>query len=354
MQGELLCAISTAGSIVGTFACGYFLLSWMGSSRILYGLAALLLALSFIAAVDFRVGHRVGAAIFLLLAAGLAEFKSRQQSVAGFLDIDTAYQRLQVIDTHEEHTGRPVRLLKAEEANTQSAIYLDGNQLLSGYLRYFELIRQADRPLRRVLMIGSAGGVYPMHLARQMPALRIDVVEIDPEVTAIASRYFGLQQSARLRVFHEDGRTYVNRAARQSPGVYDAIYIDAFQTRVPPFQLLTREFAANLQALLSPQGIVALNFIASPSAGSAGLAPAVLRTFAAALPAVALYRVDPQVPQDEVQNLVLLASKIPLSFGATNSGDASRPLPVEADYRRDSSLLLTDDFAPVEYLVSDP
>ena len=84
-----LYAISTAGSILGTFACGYFLLSWMGSSRILYGIALLLLALSFVAAVEFRVGQRAAAAVFLLLAGGLAEFEARTRSAAGFRDLDT-------------------------------------------------------------------------------------------------------------------------------------------------------------------------------------------------------------------------------------------------------------------------
>ncbi len=349
-----LYAISTAGSILGTFACGYFLLSWMGSSRILYGIALLLLALSFVAAVEFRVGQRAAAAVFLLLAGGLAEFEARTQAAAGFRDLDTDYQRLQVIDAREPEKGRPVRILKSEEANTQSAIYLDSDELLSEYLHYFDLVRFTGRPLRRVLMIGAAGFVYPMHLLREMPEITIDVVEIDPAMTGIARHYFGLKESTRLRIFHEDGRTFVNRAARQSPGVYDAIFLDAFQTRVPPFQLLTVEFARNLERLLSPQGIVALNFIARADGSELGLGPSVIRTYSGAFPSLRVFAVHPEEDREKVQNLVLLASRTPIEFDEAAWRDGTRlPIARLRELPEAAGYLLTDDFAPVEYLVSD-
>ncbi len=349
-----LYAISTAGSILGTFLCGYFLLSWMGSSRILYAIAVLLLALSFVAASEFRVGQRVAAAVFLLLAGSMAEFETRLQAASGFHDLDTAYQRLQVIDAQDPENARPVRMLMSEEANTQSAIYLDSDELLSEYLRYFDLARFTGRPLRRVLMIGAAGFVYPMHLLREMPDLSIDVVEIDPAMTGIARQYFGLRESPQLRIFHEDGRTFVNRVARQSRGVYDAIFLDAFQTRVPPFQLLTVEFVRSLERLLSPEGIVALNFIARADTAESGLAPSVLHTFSEALPALEVFVVHPEQKGSRVQNLVLLASRTPIVIQEAAWSDGSRLRSARRqELTKTGGLLLTDDFAPVEYLVSD-
>ncbi|MCC6265163.1 MAG: fused MFS/spermidine synthase [Bryobacterales bacterium] len=348
-----LYAISTAGSILGTFACGYFLLSWMGSSRILYGIAFLLLALSFVAVSELWAGQRVAAAVFLLLTGGFAEFEAKSQAAAGFHDIDTDYQRLQVIDAKEPEHGRPVRILKSEEANTQSAIYLDGDGLYSDYLHYFDLTRYTGRPLRRVLMIGAAGYVYPMHLSREAPGISIDVVEIDPAMTGIARQYFGLRDSRGLRIFHEDGRTFVNRAARQAPGSYDAIFLDAFQTRVPPFQLLTVEFVRNLERLLSPRGIVALNFIARADTSMRGLSPAVVRTYSEALPAVQVFAVHPDQENGAIQNLVLFASRTPIVFQKEAVIDGTRlATALRSELSRARGLPLTDDFAPVEYLVS--
>jgi spermidine synthase len=348
-----LYAISTAGSIVGTFACGYFLLAWMGTSRILYALAFLLLALSFVAAAEFRVTHRAAAAMFLLLSAALAEFETQQNAKAGFVDLDTSYQRLQVVDAREESTGRPVRLLKAEEANTQSAIYLDGDELLTGYLIHFDLARFTGRPLRRVLMIGAAGCAYPMALLRAETQIEVDVVELDPAMTVLAKRYFGLPESPRLRVFHEDGRTFVNRLSRDPSPLYDAIFIDAFQTRVPPFQLLTAEFVASLERILAPQGLVALNLIARTPRTDAGLAPSVFATFSTAFPALEAFVVDPKDNPEDIQNLVLFASRTPVRFDAIAWSKASqRPLPHRLEFSNARGLVLTDDFAPVEHLVS--
>lgn len=349
-----LYAISTAGSIAGTFACGYFLLAWAGSNRILMGIAFLLVMLSFVAASEFWVKQRTAAAIFLLLYAGLAEVEARERNAAGFVDLDTAYQRLQVIDGREEGTGRPIRILKSEAANTQSAIYLDSDELLSGYLRFFELARHTGRPMRRILMIGAAGWVYPMHLVRELPEASIDVVEIDPAMAGIAERYFGLKTSSRLRRFDEDGRTFVNRAALRMPGRYDVIFIDAFQTRVPPFQLLTVEFAHGLERLLTPQGVVVLNFIATAEPSSTGLAASVCRTFREALPAMEVFRVHPEWNAREGQNLVMLASRTPLKFRESGEDGVGWNLhDSRLEIRDNTGMLLTDDYAPVEYLTPE-
>lgn len=346
-----LYAISTAGSIAGTFACGYFLLAWAGSNRILLGVALLLVVLSFVAASGLWMRQRTAGAIFLLLYAGLNEIEARDRITAGFVDMDTAYQHLQVIDGKEEGSGRPIRILKSEAANTQSAIYLDSDELLSAYLQFFELARCTDRPMRRILIIGAAGWVYPMHLARQLPEATIDVVEIDPAMAGIAERYFGLKTLPRLHRFDEDGRTFVNRAAQQSPRSYDAIFVDAFQTRVPPFQLLTLEFARNLERLLTPQGVVALNFIAAAESGHPGLAASVRRTFGEALPAIKIFRVHPEQDTHALQNLVMLASQAPLEFSPHGNGceqqETRATLP---GVHNRSAILLTDDYAPVEYL----
>ena len=347
-----LYAISTAGSIVGTFACGYFLLSLMGTSRLLFAIAALLLALSFVASSQMRIVTRSAAAAFLVLTAGLAEHEVRAKADAHFRDFDTAYQRVQVFDGRAFKNGRPVRVIQAEGAYAQSSIYLDGPELLSDYLHVFELVRQAETPMQHVLMIGSAGCVYPMHYLRELPKVRVDVVEIDPQMTQIARDFFGLKKDPRLRIFHEDGRTFVNHAARSGESGYDAIFIDAFQTKVPPFQLLTEEFVRNLEKILAPEGVVALNFMASTIPNEAGLSASVLSTFRSVLPQERLFAVYPDQEADEMQNLVLFSSRKPISLAvASQPPDKDHPSPKELDAGKFRGLVLTDDFAPVEHLV---
>ncbi len=340
-----LYAISTAGSIVGTFCAGYFLLAILGSSRILYGIAATLVLLSFVAASSARIGERVGLLVFLLLMAVLGEYERAALAQAGQLDFDTAYQRVFVLDAKEPETGRPIRLLRSEEANTQSAIYLDSTEIFSDYLHGFHRATMHHPSLRRVLMIGAAGYAFPRFQLDTFPQVEVDVVEIDPAMTDLAHRYFDLGDSPRLRTIHADGRTYVNRAQAR----YDVIFIDAFQTRTPPFQLLTLELVQHLARCLEPGGMVALNLIASAGHHTDGLAPAIFSTFREAFPKVRVLRVDGSLPLQARQNLLLLASASELPpFGDASPQDASSFVAVDTAQWR--GLVLQDDFAPVEVL----
>lgn len=344
-----LYAISTAGSIAGTFAAGYFLLAIAGSSRILYGIAATLVVLSLIAAAEEWVGKRVGLLVLLSLFFALSEYERATLAAGGYRDFDTAYQRLFIIDSTEPESGRPVRLLRAEEANTQSAIYLDSTDLLSDYLQGFHLATLQHPRLRRVLMIGAAGYAFPRFQLERFPALQIDVVEIDPAMTVFAKDYFQLRDSPRLRIHHQDGRTFVNRLEGRDVR-YDAIYVDAFQSRTPPFQLLTLEFVQALRRSLQPGGVVVLNLIAHAGETQRGLAPAVLATFGQAFAQVRLYRIDPSLPLDRRQNLMLVAASGEAPSLATSDVGAADVAPAPLDTSGWSGMVLHDDFAPVEVL----
>lgn len=338
-----LYAISTAGSIAGTFAAGYFLLGMMGSSRILYGIAATIGVLSFVAAGSIWVRERSALLVMLVLAAMLAEYERAGWAKAGVLDFDTAYQRVFVIDTVEPESGRPVRLLRAEQSNTQSAIYLDSTELVGDYLQCFHRATANHPSLNRVLMIGAAGYAFPSFQLEFYPELQVDVVEIDPAMTDLAQRYFRLKPNPRLNTIHADGRIYVS----QTEHLYDAILIDAFQTRTPPFQLLTVEFARKLNARLQPGGIVVLNLIAVPAGTPESLASSIYTTFQTVFPVTRLMRVDASLPVNKRQNLVLVASKGELPpMAPKEPGD----LAAFIDTTGWSGLVLRDDFAPVEVL----
>jgi hypothetical protein len=83
------------------------------------------------------------------------------------------------------------------------------------------------------------------------------VVEIDPAVTRLARRYFGLPRNTRIRSINEDARWYAMRADRE----YDLIFIDAFNDLSVPYHLTTREVTESLGRLLRPDGAVVVNVI---------------------------------------------------------------------------------------------
>ena len=54
----------------------------------------------------------------------------------------------------------------------------------------------------------------PKEFLRKYNDATVDVVEIDPGMTAIARRFFRLRDDPRLNIIHEDGRTFLNRLRR--------------------------------------------------------------------------------------------------------------------------------------------
>jgi spermidine synthase len=117
----------------------------------------------------------------------------------------------------------------------------------------------ALRPaILRVAMIGLGGGAFPRALARVESDAVIQTVEIDPVVRDIATKYFLYEESARVRTTIEDGRVFLSR-----PGpLYDLVIVDAFNSTGVPFHLMTREFFESVRRRMTPDGVLAANFIA--------------------------------------------------------------------------------------------
>jgi spermidine synthase len=192
---------------------------------------------------------------------------------------------------------------------------------------------------RSVAILGNAAGTTARAFAVLFPATRLDPVEIDPELTRIGRRFFGLPSS--VRVHHEDARPFLRR--RRSSR-WDAILVDAYRQPYIPFYLVTKEFFALLHDHLTPGGVVVVN-VGHP-AGRFELERAMAATMRATFRHVSR---DPA--QDT--NTQLVASDLPPRAAAL-----SPPLAAVAavEQRRLAPALrggsvYTDDRAPVEWLV---
>lgn len=169
---------------------------------------------------------------------------------------NTNFEHYEVVDMVYE--GRPARVLFTNRHRAaQSGLATDGKPgLLFDYNQRFFELAQSLNP-KNILVIG--GGVYtlPLALLDALSAVHIDVIEIDPELDNIASRFFGLTRNKRLHIFHTDGRNYLNKTTQK----YDLIIIDAFAGTEVPYEFLTLEAAVALQRCLTEQGVVAMNVI---------------------------------------------------------------------------------------------
>ena len=343
-----LYAISTVGSIAGTFLAGFYLIAYFGSTKILIVLSAVLVATSVFAYAGKSLALR-GAVLGLLILGFLAahsyeDFLRKQ----GIVEVDTQYNRVTIRAGIDERTGRPTRVMVTNPREVQSAMYTDSDDdLVLGYTRFFRLIRHFNPGVKSGLMIGGAGYSYPKDFLKAFPGASLDVVEIDPQFTALARQYFNLADDPRLRVHHQDGRTFLNR----SRGYYDAIFGDAFSSLYSiPYQLTTVETVRRMYGLLNDGGVVLVNIISAIEGERGRFLRAEYRTFRAVFPQVYLLPVYSPGDGLELQNVMLVAlrtAKIPPFFSSDPelNGYLSNvwTRPVAEDIP-----ILTDDHAPVD------
>ena len=345
-----LYALSTVGSILGTFAAGFFLIPFVGSIRTLYFISLVLIVLS--ACLAPLAASKLNITVIMLFLLSIAAnethaFLLRQNS--GLHDIDTEYGRVQVFRTKDAKTGRDIVGLATDPYFAQSAAYIDSDELVLEYSPYYHLIRHFKPDFSETLIIGGAGYSFPKEYLRSYQNARLDVVEIDPRMTAIARDHFRLTDDARMQIIHEDGRMYVNRAESDK---YDAVLMDAFGSLFSvPYHLTTREAVVNLSRILKDDGVVIFNLGSAITGPGSKFLQAELRTYRDVFPNVYLFKVRSDYTDDKMQNLIIVASRSPQPAAMTSDDPGIASL-LDHQYTVDLALnepILTDDLAPVEY-----
>jgi spermidine synthase len=246
-----LYALSTVGSLLGTFLPALVTIPLVGTQRTLLASSALLAAAS--ASVLGRRGLVATAAIAVLLAIPPGAVKSSEGEV--LYEVESPYQYVQVV----ERGG--VRRLYLNEGVAVHSLWREDTVLTGGVWDAFLAVPALlDAPPRRVAVLGNAGGTISRAFAIFWPNAAIDGVEIDPAVSRAGRRYLGLDDNPRLRVHDADARPFLRRTDDR----YDLIYIDAYHQPYVPFYLATKEFFQLVLERLVPGGIVALNVATVP------------------------------------------------------------------------------------------
>ena len=345
-----LYALSTVGSIVGTFAAGFFLIPFIGSVRTLYSIAACLIILSILLVPPSITKLNISTLVLFILGVAASEtgaYLLHERN--GVRDIDTQYSRIQVFETNDPATGKAIRAIATDPYFIQSAIFLDSDDLVFEYSRYYHLIRHFKPNFKQTLIIGGAGYSFPKEYLRTYKNAMLDVVEIDPRMTQIAREGFRLKDDARMNIIHEDGRMFINQA---ESGRYDAVLMDAFGSLFSvPTHLTTVEAVANIHRILTDDGVVIFNLGSAITGEGSRFLQAELRTYKQVFPQVYLFKVNADYNDERLQNLIIVASKSTAS-NALISPDPEIARLLSNHYTADLPLnenILTDDLAPVEY-----
>jgi len=344
-----LYALSTVGSILGTFLAGFVMIPFVGSVRTLYIVGGTLILLS-ILLVPFSFSRRKSL-ILLLFVFGIFSNETKSYILRqnyNFFDIDTEYSRVQVFNTTDKN-GREIRALAIDPHFYQSKMYLDSDELASDYAKFYHLIRHFKPDFQKTLLIGGAGYSFPKDYLKKYETAEIDVVEIDAQMTKIAKKYFRLEENPRLKIFHEDGRIFLNNSESNK---YDAVLMDAFGSLFSvPFQLTTIEAVQHINRVLKDNGVVIFNVGGAITGDSSKFVQVELATYRRVFPRVLLFKVDPAKKDDEVQNLIIIAVKEKNSVPLT-SDDTEFQMLFSNLYEKELNIqteILTDELAPVEY-----
>ncbi len=349
-------AVGTAGSITGALLSGLLLIPRFSLSNIFLGIALVLLALALMIS-SARFSKKMG---MLVAIFGLSAFISTATSAdLGALvraDIGTPYNRIWILEHQmESHT---LRMVQTDPFGTQCAMRIlpdntvDESRIEFTYLKGFDAIARVthdETTSLHALFLGGCNYSYPRTFLSHFKNASGTVVEIDPGMTRAAEEYFGFVPSRfpSLQVVHEDARRYAARAT----AAYDLIFMDTFGSSSNiPFHLTTQENFLALKHRLRGDGLLIINMIGPHAGPSSAFAASMIKTVSTIFPHTALYSFNQQAPS-ALQNLLIVASvsrELPDSFSTRTYPDLSL---TKADISELApSLVLTDDYAPVEYL----
>lgn len=258
-------AFSTLGSILGTFATGFFLISLMGTRNILLmmGIILILSAMVFGEFFKKKRGMALFAVIFVSFLWAFHGYAYKPQlDKHTYFYKESNYYTLKVKKTPSSRGGMPVEALIIDNLTHSYTDLNDPFHLEYSYLKMFdEFLTWCNIGTRpsRMLFVGGGGYTFPRYVEKKYPAVEMDVVEIDPEITRIAYQYLGISGDTRIRSFNEDARWFVMKQTQAQ--VYDFIFLDAFNDLSIPYHLATKEFAAQLKPLLKKDGMILANLI---------------------------------------------------------------------------------------------
>lgn len=258
-------ALSTIGSLLGTFLTTHLLIPVLGTraSFLLAGLILILLG----ALLVIRSRNQLPALLVLLIPTGFY-FAHRTEPIKTVLDGeallaegDTAYQYLQIV-----RRGDETQLRINEGLDSYQSLWKEGKLLTGAYYDLFllapDLAEKKTGQELKVLIIGLAAGTiarqYEMLFSSRF-ALQIDGVEIDESLVDLAREPFALEEKSQphLQIFSGlDGRVFLDRSKEQ----YDLILVDAYAGQVQiPFQLCSQEFFLSAKNHLKDGGVLAVN-----------------------------------------------------------------------------------------------
>ncbi|HEY3078633.1 MAG TPA: fused MFS/spermidine synthase [Chloroflexota bacterium] len=351
-------AVSTAGSIVGTFVTGFYLIEALGTRSIVWVVAILLILMGLLIGQFWRTPVRVSALV--LVVAFVSFFYTQRDAYAAPCVQESSYYCIRISQATLE--GRTVKTLVLDHL-VHSYVDLDDPKFIGyGYERVYAELTEwhtSNKPEFRTLSIGGGGYTFPKYVTASYPGAHADVLELDPAVTRAAHEYLKLPYDDRIRTYNSDARLWF--IENRPVGQYDLIYGDAFNDLSVPYHLTTLEFDRMVRRSMRDDGILMTNIIDNYQSGE--FLRAYLRTLTESFEHVYLVGLGAAWEGRGASTYVAVASPTSLNIdsfmefeGQTTRRQKSAAVMDDRMLREylDSGrrIVLTDDYAPVDNLVA--
>jgi spermidine synthase len=357
-------AVSAFASIMGTFVAGYWLIAWIGVQAIVSIVAGVLLLTGILAARE----KSLTASAPMIFAVGLLWLSFMAPPMC--LE-ETSYYCINIHETeYYQELGKSLLL----DHLVHSYVFEDPKRIEYDYEVVYAVATEyvaegrSEGPLR-ALFIGGGGYVMPRYIHANYEGAAQTVLEIDPGVTEAVVKHLGLDPSLPIENVNGDARLWL--ADHADGRTYDIVYGDAFNDFSVPFHLTTKEFVELVHARTAPHGIYAMNVIDDYRFG--GVLSSFIATLEEVFPYVEVAPLDPNWTAPRRNTYVLIASNEPIdreawkeagrrAYAERLAGPVSLTLEeatffvpraeVEAFLAERRSLVLTDDYVPIDHLTA--
>ncbi|OHB57340.1 MAG: hypothetical protein A2Y12_09525 [Planctomycetes bacterium GWF2_42_9] len=365
-------ACGAAGSIMGTFLAGFFLIPAMGTIAIIWTVGGVLLLMGIVYWVRLWPAYVWLIAFFCALFLGTSSSSEGAQKIGESILLREKKDNSILYEDETPYCYVAVRQISQnpdkrefiqDKLRHSEIIINDVNNLQYFYTKVFDGITKILHPKGESLsamIIGGGGYAFPQYLEKNWPGSKIDVIEIDPGVTKAARTSFGLSQKTSINTHSLDARNYVDdllRKTNDNANLYDCIYEDAINDYSVPFQLVTNEFNKKIYNILKDDGIYLVNLIEIYEKGE--FLGAMINTLEKTFPYIYVLS-EGDSPKNMRNTFIIIASKIQLNTETLKKWYETRGIEVWflSDYdiqkliNQRKQIVLTDNYAPVENLLA--
>ena len=357
-------ALSTLGSLLGTFLPVLVLIPTLGTRLTFFTFSIVLLLVSLGGLFLTRSKRALAYAAMpvILIALNLLSSGGPIKPTPGLVyETESSHNYIQVIEVDDTRGGNWYALQLNEGQGIHSLYnpnYPD-YPLVDGVWDYFLIAPylnpppHSEREVGSLLLIGSAAGTISKSFSEIYGPIPIDGVEIDPGIIEAGRQWFDMNEP-NVTVHAQDGRFFL----ANTRNTYDVIVVDAYRPPYIPFHLTTQEFFQEIHDHLNEDGIMAIN--AGRTSTDYSLVDALGSTMKSVFPNV--YVLDVPDFGSSLGNSLVIATKQPsqLENFIPNVVQLEHPLLRLVGSRAMSSRMwelesngtvFTDDKAPVEQVI---